>query len=36
MKKYFYFIGVDVSKLKLDVTICKENGLKRSVALFTK
>lgn len=27
MKKYLYFIGIDVSKLKLDVTICKENEL---------
>ena len=30
MKKYFYFIGIDVSKLKLDVTICKDNELNLS------
>lgn len=30
MKKYLYFIGIDVSKLKLDVTICKENELHQS------
>lgn len=30
MKKYLYFIGIDVSKLKLDVTICKENEFHQS------
>lgn len=30
MKKYLYFVGIDVSKLKLDVTICKENELNQS------
>ena len=30
MKKYLYFVGIDVSKLKLDITICKENELHQS------
>ncbi|MDO5655061.1 MAG: transposase [Flavobacteriaceae bacterium] len=30
MKKYLYFIGIDVSKLKLDITIRKENELHQS------